>query len=71
MAVPIVLWLVVPAMLALADTVAELDGHLNRTYASLNPVVQAAVVAGGAVAGDGPKLVYDWPNGETGMGATT
>ena len=71
MAVPIVLWLVVPAMLALAGTIAELDGHLNRTYASLNPLVQASVVAAGAVVQGSARPLYDWPKGETGMGATT
>jgi hypothetical protein len=71
MAVPIVLWLVVPAMLSLADTVVELDGRLNRTYASLNPVIQAAVVAAGAVVQGSARPLYDWPSGKMGMGATS
>jgi len=71
MAVPIVLWLAVPAMLALTDTVAELDGHLNRSYSSLNPLVQTSVVVGGAVVKGIARPVYDWPEGRMGMGATT
>jgi len=71
MAVPIVLWLVVPAMLALADSISGRDSHLNQVYACFNPLVQAGTVAAGATEGHSLKPMYDWPDGKLGMGPTT